>query len=313
MTIRKTVLLAAIATSVLSAPAFAADLTSIGMSVGNLGNPFFLSMLKGAEAKAKEITGSKVEVTAVSSDYDLNKQSTQIDNFIASGVDMVLLNAADPTAIEPAMVRLKAAGITSVALDVTAKGADAQVQTDNIAAGRNACKYITDKLGGNGNVVIITGPPTSSVLDRVSGCKESLAKSPGIKILSDNQNGKVTREGGLEVMIGLLTAFDKIDAVFTINDPQAIGADLAAKQLNRTDLIITSVDGAPDIEGALKQPGNLIQASAAQDPFAMAQKAVDVGYDILQGKQPAQTTILIPAELITRDNVAQYKGWTATK
>ena len=43
-----------------------------------------------------------VEITAVSSDYDLNKQFTQIDNFIASGVDIVLLNAADPTAIEPA-------------------------------------------------------------------------------------------------------------------------------------------------------------------------------------------------------------------
>src|SRR4051812_14514318 len=174
MTIRKTALLAAIATISLSAPAFAADLASIGMTVGNL---FFLSMQKGAQAKANELAGSKVEVTAGSSDYDLNKQSNQIDNFIASGVDMVLLNAADPTAIEPAMVRLKAAGITSVALDVTAKGADAQVQTDNLAAGRNACRYITDKLGGNGNVVIITGPPTSSVLDRVSGCKESLANT----------------------------------------------------------------------------------------------------------------------------------------
>jgi ribose transport system substrate-binding protein len=114
-------------------------------------------------------------------------------------------------------------------------------------------------------------------------------------------------------MIGLLTANDDIDAVFTINDPQAIGADLAAKQLNFTDIIITSVDGAPDIEGALKQPGNLIQASAAQDPFAMAQKAVEVGYDILQGKQPAESKILIPAELITRENVGQYKGWTAVK
>jgi ribose transport system substrate-binding protein len=122
MTIHKTALLAAIATISLAAPAFAADLTSIGMTVGNLGNPFFLSMQKGAQAKANELAGSKVEVTAVSSDYDLNKQSNQIDNFIASGVDMVLLNAADPTAIEPAMVRLKAAGITSVALDVTARG-----------------------------------------------------------------------------------------------------------------------------------------------------------------------------------------------
>ena len=286
MTILKTAMLALVATSALSAPAFAKDLTSIGMSVGNLGNPFFLSMLKGAQDKAKELAGHDVEVTAVSSDYDLNKQSTQIDNFIASGVDMVLLNAADPTAIEPAMVRLKAAGITSVALDVTAKGADAQVQTDNIAAGRNACKYITDKLGGNGNVVIITGPPTSSVLDRVSGCKESLSQSPGIKILSDNQNGKVTREGGMEVMIGLLTAFDDIDAVFTINDQEAIGADLAAKQLNRTDFFITSVDGAPDMEQALKQPGSLIEASSSQDPYAMAQKAVEVGYAIFRARPP---------------------------
>jgi ribose transport system substrate-binding protein len=54
-------------------------------------------------------------------------------------------------------------------------------------------------------------------------------------------------------------------------------------------------------------------AATAQDPYAMAEKAVDVGYEILQGKQPTQTAILIPAELITRDNVAQYKGWTALK
>jgi ribose transport system substrate-binding protein len=310
MIIRTAALLATITTLPLSAPAFAADLTLIGMTVGDLGNPFFLSMQKGAQDKAKELTGRDVQVTAVSSNYDLNKQSTQIDNFIASGVDMVLLNAADPSAIEPSMVRLKAAGIVSVALDLTAKGADVQVQTDNVEAGRKACKYIADKLGGTGNVVIIIGPPTSAIFDRVSGCKESLAKSPGIKILSDNQNGKVTREGGMQVMIGLLTAFDKIDAVFTITDQEAVGAEIAAKQLNRTDLFITSVDGAPEVVEALKQPGGLIEASASQDPYAMAQKGVEVGYAILQGKQPAEKVILMPSELVTRDNVNQYKGWT---
>jgi ribose transport system substrate-binding protein len=315
--IKKSALLAATAALALaafaSAPASSADLKSIGVTVGSLGNPFFVQVVKGAEARAKQIGGGNVTVTAVSADYDLNKQSTQIDNFIASGVDLVLVNAADPVAIEPAMVRLKAAGIVAVAVDVEAKGAAATVTTNNIEAGQKACQYIVDKLNGKGEVAIMNGPPVSSVVDRVTGCKQAFAKAPGIKVVSDNQNGKGSREGGLEVMIGLLTANDDIDAVFTINDPQAIGADLAAKQLNRTDLIITSVDGAPDIEGALKQQGNLIQASAAQDPFAMAQKAVDVGYEILQGKQPAQATTLIPAELITRENVAQYKGWTATK
>ncbi len=295
----------------LSVPAFAADLTSVGVTVGNLGNPFFVQVGKGAQAKAQEIGGKSVNTTIVSADYDLNKQYTQIDNFIASGVDMILLNAADPQAIEPAIKRAQAAGVAVIAVDVEAKGADATVTTNNIEAGEKACQYISDKLNGQGNVVIMNGPPVSAVVDRVNGCKGVLAKSPGIKILSDSQNGKGSREGGLEVMIGLLSAFDKVDAVFTINDPQAIGADLAAKQLNRTDLFITSVDGAPDIETSLKQKGNLIEASAAQDPYAMAQKAVEVGYNIMQGKKPEQNKILIPAELVTRDNVGQYKGWTS--
>ena len=42
-----------------------------------------------------------------------------------------------------------------------------------------------------------------------------------------------------------------------------------------------------------------------------SQKAVKVGNAILQGKPPAEKTILIPAQLITRNNVTEYKGWTA--
>jgi len=309
--LKKSALLATAAFLAFAAPAGAAELKSVGITVGSLGNPFFVQIAKGAEAKAKELGGRKTNVTVVSADYDLNKQSTQIDNFIASGVDLVLVNAADPVAIEPAIARLKQAGIVTVAVDVAAKGSDATVTTNNLEAGEKACQYIADKLNGKGNVAIMNGPPVSAVVDRVNGCKRVFAKYKDIKIVSDNQNGKGSREGGLEVMIGLLTANSDIDAVFTINDPQAIGADLAAKQLNRTGLIITSVDGAPDIEGALKQKGNLVEASAAQDPYAMAQKAVQVGYDLLQGKKPEQTTILIPAELITRDNVGQYKGWTS--
>lgn len=309
--LKTSALLTTAALLALAAPVAAKDLTAIGITVGNLGNPFFVQVVKGAEAKARELGGANVKVTAVSADYDLNKQSTQIDNFIASGVDMVLVNAADANAIAPAMARLKAAGIVAVAVDVAAKGAAATVTTNNVEAGEKACGLIAETLNGKGDVVIMNGPPVSAVIDRVNGCKAVLAKAPGIRILSDNQNGKGSREGGLEVMIGLLTAFDHVDAVFTINDPQAIGADLAAKQLGRKDLIITSVDGAPDIEAALKQPGNLVQASSAQDPFAMAQKAVEVGYQIMQGKPPAQTVTLIPAELVTRANVAQYKGWTS--
>jgi ribose transport system substrate-binding protein len=62
--------------------------------------------------------------------------------------------------------------------------------------------------------------------------------------------------------------------VFTINDQEAIGADLAARQLNHTDFLITSVEGAPDIVESLKQPDSLIEASSSQDPYAMAHRHV---------------------------------------
>jgi len=306
----KATLLGAVATLALTLPAMAKDLTSVGVTVGNLGNPFFVQVVKGVEAKAKELGGDGVQVTAVSADYDLAKQFSQIDNFIASGVDMIVVNAADPAAIEPAIRRAQEAGIVVVAVDVSAAGADATVQTDNVEAGQKACEYIAEKLNGEGKVVIMNGPPVSAVVDRVNGCKEALGQHPGIEILSDSMNGKGSREGGLEIMIGLLTANPELDGVFTINDPQAIGADLAAKQLGRTDLFITSVDGAPDIEDALKTE-TLIEASSAQDPYRMAEMAVEIGYQIMQGEEPEEDTFLIPADLITRENVDQYKGWTA--
>ena len=287
----------------------AAKLETIGVTLGSLGNPFFVAMTKGVSDKAKQINPD-AKVTAVSADYDLNKQFTEIDNFIAAGANLILLNAVDPKAILPAIKRAQAAGITVVAVDVAAAGADATVQTDNVKAGSIACQYIVDKLKGKGDVIIENGPQVSSVIDRVNGCKEVFKKAGGINILSDNQNGQGSREGGLSVMQGLLTRYQHVDAVFTINDPQAIGSNLAAKQLNRTDFFITSVDGAPDIEQALKSQ-TLIEASASQDPYVMAQTAVQIGSEIIDGKKPENKMVLLDPKLITRQNVGSYKGWTS--
>lgn len=287
------------------------QIKSVGITLGSMGNPFFVSLAKGAEAKVKQLNPN-AKVTALSADYDLNKQFSQIDGFIAAGVNLILVNAVDAKAIEPALMKAKKAGIAVVGVDVAANGADATVQTNNVQAGEIACQYIVDKLGGKGNVIIQNGPQVSAVIDRVNGCKAVLKKSPDIKILSDDQDAKGSREGGLNVMQSHLTRFPKIDAVFAINDPQAVGTDLAARQLNRKNIIITSVDGAPDIETALKSDTQ-VQASASQDPYMIAQKAVEIGQDVLNGKKPAQQMTLLPSTLVTRANVKDYKGWSAPR
>ncbi|CAM2875190.1 ABC transporter substrate-binding protein [Pseudomonas fluorescens] len=287
----------------------ARELKALGISMGSLGNPYFVTLADGATARAKELNPN-VKVTSVSADYDLSKQFSQIDNFISSKVDLILINAVDPSAMASAIKKARDAGIVVVAVDVDAKGVNATVQTDNVEAGKLACQFLVDKLAGKGNVIIQNGPQVTAVTDRVKGCKAALAAAPAIKVLSDDQDGKGSREGGLNVMQGYLTRFPKIDGLFAINDPQAIGSDLAAKQLKRGGIIITSVDGAPDIENALKTDTQ-IQASASQDPWAMAQTAVNVGNDILNDKAPAEAVTLLTPKLITRDNIGTYSGWSS--
>ncbi|WP_421914265.1 ABC transporter substrate-binding protein [Mesorhizobium sp.] len=298
--------------SVAIAPASAKDLNKVGISVGLLGNPFFVATIKGIEDSAKKIN-PKVEVTSVSADYDLNKQVSQVDSFIAAGVDVIMLNAVDAKAIAPAVKKAQAAGIIVAAFDVSAPGADVTVMTNNVKAGEEACQYLVDHTGGKGNYVILNGPASSSILERVKGCKNVLTQHPDIKILSDDQNAEGSRDGGLKVFQSLLTRFDKIDAVFAINDPTAIGGQLAAKQLNRSEFIFTAVDGAPDIEKELASGTSMIKASASQDPYVMAGQSLTMAADLLAGKKPAEPVVLLDPKLITAENLKDYKGWTAAR
>ena len=284
------------------------ELKSVGLTVGDMANPFFVAMGKGTEEAAKKINPN-VKVTALSTKYDLNTQVGQIENFIANKVDLLLVNAVDSKAIAPAVKKARDAGILVIALDVSAEGADYTVMSDNVAAGANACEYIATKLGGKGNVVIVNGPPVSSVIDRVVGCKQVFAKNAGIKVLSDNQDAKGSRDGGMAVMQDLLTANPKIDAVFAINDPTGIGAELAIKQAKREGIFITAVDGAPDAVVALKDPKSLFEGSATQNPYQMASDGVKVGYDMLNGKMPSTKVLLLPVPLVTKANLKDYAGW----
>src|SRR6202023_1525656 len=109
-------------------------LNAVAVTVGDLGNPFFVQIAHAAEAQAKNYNPA-VKFTAESSNYDVNNQTNQMDNFISSGVDLILLNAADSKGIAPAVLRAKAAGITVIGVDVAAEGGvDATVTSNNTIA-----------------------------------------------------------------------------------------------------------------------------------------------------------------------------------
>ena len=287
-----------------------AKLDSVGVSVGDLSNPFFVIMAQGAEQAAKQIGGDDVRVTTVSSGYDLNQQFNQLENFVAADTDVIVLNAADSKGIRPAVDQARKAGSVVVAVDTGVEAdVDATVTTNNLQAGEVSCQYIVDRLNGQGNVVIVNGPPVTSVIERVDGCLNVLAQYPKLKILSKDQTAEGSRDGGLRVMSDLLTTFPDIDAVFAINDPSGVGADLAANQAKRDDFFIVGVDGAPEAIDAISSEDSIYAATATQDPRGMAQTAVKVGNKVLQGQELKSKDILIPVKLITKENVDTAEGW----
>ena len=107
----------------LAAPVFAQKkLDVVAVTVGDLGNPFFVQIAHGAQAAAKKINPN-VKFQSESSNYDVNNQTNQMDNFVANGANLILLNAADSKGLAPAVMRAKAAGAIVVAVDVVRKAA----------------------------------------------------------------------------------------------------------------------------------------------------------------------------------------------
>ena len=286
----------------------AAELRKIGVSLTDMGNPFFTQIARGVELAARRIGGAGVKVFATSCAYDLQRQINQLNSFIDMKVDLIVLTAVDPVAVRPVVARARAAGIPVVAVDVVAGGVDATVMTDNLDAGRKACEFIAQRLRGRGNMVIINGPRLSSVIDRVQGCLEVVSRYPAIKVLSSDRDAGGSTPGGFVAMTEVLSSHAHIDAVFSINDPTALGAERAAVQAQRKEFFIVSVDGSPRVVSRMQDTDSLIVASVAQRPSLQAQKAVAIGFDLLNGKSPSEQTILIPAFVVTRDTTQWPEG-----
>lgn len=297
---------ALIAACVGTVPAAAADLDSAGIITGPLGNPFYVSLAAGAEAGVKKINPD-ADVTVASYENDLNKEFDLIDNFVTQGKKLIILVAADPDGLTPAIKRAQAAGVTVVGMDAAANAADANVVTDNFQGGQVVCAYMGEKLSGKGNVVLINGPQVQGVIDRVNGCRSALERFPGIKVVADQQADS-SREQGFAVMQTLMQRHPDINGVFAISDPMAIGADLAARQLKAEGMIIVGFDGSPEIVAALKA-NTMVMASASQDPYGLGFKAAEVGFDLLNGNKPAEARIKAPTGLVKRENVGDYGGW----
>jgi ribose transport system substrate-binding protein len=279
------------------------DGTKMGVTVSNSTNPFFVK-----ESDTAKATGEKMgfQVLSQEAGEDVATQSNQIDQFVTSRVDFIVIDPVDSDGVGPAVKRAVAAGIPVVGIDSQTSNADVSVTTNNTQAGKVSCTSLAKQLKGKGKVAILDGTPISAVQDRVTGCEAVLAKYPGIEVVA-KQRGDNSRDKALPVATDILTANPDIDGVFAINDPTAAGVELAAKQKG-LKIIITSVDGAKAAVDSI-QGGGMITATAAQDPAALAKKGVELGAQLAEKKKVSEKLIELPTELVDASNASEYKPW----
>lgn len=299
----------ALAPGIAAAAPVAHGVTDVGLVVGDIGNPFFETLGRRVEEAVAQRFSGAARVTVWSSGYDLERQIAQIRQMVADGTQLLIVNAVDTEGIGPAIDLAKQAGVVVVAIDVEARGAQATVVSDNRGAGRMACEFLAKRLGGAGNVLIMNGPPTSSVTQRVEGCHEALSDFPDIEVLADDEDCGGSIEGGLSYMTAMLNELPQIDAVFAINDPTAIGADLAGAHAGRDDYFIVSIDGAPAAVDVIAGGDTRLVSTVSQNPKAMAEEAISFGERLFRGEPLKSTESITGIGLITRDNIADYPGW----
>src|SRR3954471_14064094 len=162
-------------------PAAAQEKVTIGVSLAQDDNPFYIAMLKGIRARADEL-GWKV--LTVSANEDKQKQINGVQDLIARGVKGILISPIDAVGVNAAYDAAAAAKIPIVSV---ARGSASPNQTIHVAMdekqiGRDIAEWTAQKLGGKGKVALLMGPSGAPTFKNLGeGYAEVMAKYPGIQ------------------------------------------------------------------------------------------------------------------------------------
>lgn len=281
----------------------------IGVMLNDLDNPFFAKILEGVYQAAERYDIPSARIDVVDSQYDADRQIHQLHELKTRGANAFVLTAANAIALKPHLDWLVSREIPVIAVDVRAYGASATYNTHNVNTGRIACRHLAQRLNQRGRIAVINGPKVTAVIERIAGCEYELQQNfPDVIVVNNSVSGQGTEPGGYAAMRALLADYPNLDAVFAINDPTAMGADQALADVGRTDVLIASVDGSPEIVERMAVKRSQIVSTSTQHPRQMGFSAVEAAIKLRAGEN-VPTYNLIETRLVTLDNLESYTGW----
>ncbi|MFC7405868.1 substrate-binding domain-containing protein [Georgenia alba] len=278
----------------------------IGMSQANVAEPYRQQMDDDIRAAAEEVP--QFEVVFADAAQDNAKQVSDVENFLAQGIDLLIISPNEAAPLTAVVERAYGEGIPVIVLDRKIEG-DSYTQfigADNFEIGRAAGEYVaTELLPDGGNVVEIKGLPGSTpAQERSEGFAEGISSVPEIEVVADGV-GDWLRELGQSQAEAIYQANPEIDVVYAHNDPMAEGAYLAAQSAGRAEeMEFIGIDALPIPSGGIRavEEGRL---SATFVYPTGGREAVETAQQILLECTEVEQEQVLQTQLVTEENASE--------
>ncbi len=286
-----------------AAPVMAAESSmTIAVFTKNTTNPAYAAFRLAAD-QIGQSTGAKIQHFVPKQPDNVDEQKAMVEEVVTQRPDAVVFIPVDDVAMVASVQKLNDAGIPIVLASNPLPGRFVTfVGADDFKIGYEQARYLFDKLGGKGRIVILegtAGAPTNR--ERLRGYRQALSETPGITVLA-SVTGNYQQADGKRAMAQMLKDFPEIDALLSANDSMALGALEAMKEAGRTMTVI----GINGILPAVKEieAGNML-ATVDFNMFRIGCTATLAAVRYLH-REPLPDKVLLPAEIIDKSN---YKAW----
>jgi ribose transport system substrate-binding protein len=273
----------------------ASQKVTIGVSLLTRTHPFYQDLEAGLR-QAAEVAGFELLITA--GEFDVARQKDQIQDFIVRKVNAIVVCPCDSKSIGTSIGAANDAGIPVFTADIAclAEGVKvvSHVASDNVAGGRLAAQALARAIGGSGKVAIIDHPEVESVIQRVAGFEEEIAKYENIQVVA-KLSGHGVKDQAFRTTEDIIQTHPDLAGIFGINDDSALGALAAIEKSGKLGRIkIVGFDAVPEARAAIK--AGKIASDVIQRPLEIGQTTIKAIQTYMSGGQVAPT-ILIPCGL----------------
>lgn len=308
---KKTILVAGFA-ALMSTTAMA---ETVGVSMALFDDNFLTVLRNGIQAHA-DANGITVQIEDAQN--DVAKQLDQINNFVASGVDAIIVNPVDTSATQAMTDAAAAAGVPLVYVNRQPINIDtlpdnqAFVASNEVDSGTletiEVCRLLKEKGKDNANVYVMMGELSNqAAVQRTADIHDVMANGQCAVTLNiiDEQTANWSRDQAQSLMTNWLSTNTAFDAVIANNDEMAIGAIQAMKAagLSMEEIVVGGVDATQDALAAM-QAGDL-DVTVFQNAAGQGSGSLDAAVALAKGEAVEQK-VWIPFELVTPANIGDY-------